>query len=80
MGKARDFEDNFTSMKLGFGISFPDLYEREGLVRIDHDFEAAADRLALSLCAAGVLVIGIFPAPVWNLARQAAEALPFSTP
>jgi hypothetical protein len=25
-------------MKLGFGISFPDLYEREGLVRIDRAF------------------------------------------
>jgi NADH-quinone oxidoreductase subunit N len=41
---------------------------------------AAADRLALSLCAAGILVIGIFPAPLWNLARQAAEALPFTSP
>ena len=41
---------------------------------------ATADRLALSLCAAGILVIGIFPAPLWNLARRAAEALPFGSP
>jgi NADH-quinone oxidoreductase subunit N len=41
---------------------------------------AAADRLALSLCAAGILLIGIFPAPLWNLARRAAESLPFASP
>src|SRR4051794_808290 len=34
----RYFDDNFTSMKLGFGIGFPDLYERDGLVRIDQAF------------------------------------------
>jgi NADPH-dependent glutamate synthase beta subunit-like oxidoreductase/NAD(P)H-flavin reductase len=38
LGGTRNFDDNFTSMKLGFGISFPDLYEREGLVRIDRAF------------------------------------------
>src|SRR5258708_15644323 len=42
----RDFDDNFTSMHLGFGIRFCDLYEREGLIRIDRaflDFLGAAD-------------------------------------
>jgi NADH-quinone oxidoreductase subunit N len=41
---------------------------------------ALADRLALSLCAAGILVLGIFPAPLWDLARRAARTLPFSSP
>jgi NADH-quinone oxidoreductase subunit N len=39
-----------------------------------------ADRLALSLCAAGILVLGIFPAPLWDLARRAARTLPFTLP
>jgi hypothetical protein len=39
---------------------------------------ALADRLALGLCAAGILVLGIFPAGVWDLARRAAASLPFS--
>jgi NADH-quinone oxidoreductase subunit N len=41
---------------------------------------AAADGLALGLCAAGILVLGIFPATLWNLARQAADTLPFFGP
>ena len=41
---------------------------------------AIADRLALSLCAAGILVLGIFPSRLWVLARRAAESLPFSSP
>jgi NADH-quinone oxidoreductase subunit N len=41
---------------------------------------AMADRLALSLCAAGILALGIFPAPLWALARRAAETLPFASP
>ena len=32
------FDDNFTLMQLGFGIRFDDLYEREGLVRLDSAF------------------------------------------
>src|SRR6266542_1595674 len=39
-----------------------------------------ADRLALSLCGAGILVLGIFPAPLWDLARRAAQTLPFASP
>jgi NADH-quinone oxidoreductase subunit N len=39
-----------------------------------------ADRLALSLCAAGILVLGIFPSALWSLAVNAARALPFSSP
>src|SRR5882672_129933 len=42
----RDFDDNFTFMQLGFGIRFSDLYEREGLIRVDRaflDFLGAAD-------------------------------------
>ncbi len=41
---------------------------------------AIADRLALSLCVVGILVLGIFPAPLWDLARRAAETLPFASP
>ncbi len=40
----------------------------------------AADGLALALCAAGILALGIFPATLWGLARQAAETLPFFGP
>ena len=41
---------------------------------------APADGLALALCAAGILVLGIFPSSLWSLARQAAETLPFFGP
>lgn len=41
---------------------------------------APADRLALGLCAAGILVLGIFPASLWQIARRAAAALPFAGP
>ena len=37
---------------------------------------APADRLALFLCGAGILVLGIFPATLWDLARRAAASLP----
>ncbi|MGH9366528.1 MAG: NADH-quinone oxidoreductase subunit N, partial [Thermoanaerobaculia bacterium] len=40
----------------------------------------AADGLALALCAAGILLLGIFPAALLGLARQAAETLPFFGP
>ena len=41
---------------------------------------APGDGLALSVCAAGILLIGIFPAPLWDLARRAAAGLPFAGP
>ncbi|HWZ86378.1 MAG TPA: NADH-quinone oxidoreductase subunit N [Thermoanaerobaculia bacterium] len=41
---------------------------------------ALADRLALALCAAGILAIGIFPSTVWEVARHAAATLPFAGP
>ena len=41
---------------------------------------APADRLALALCAAGILVLGVFPSFLWELARRAAATLPFSGP
>src|SRR5579859_5640771 len=34
------FADNSNLMQLGFGITFPDLYEREGLIRLDRAFVA----------------------------------------
>src|SRR5882672_4970919 len=34
------FADNSNLMQLGFGIAFPDLYEREGLIRLDRAFIA----------------------------------------
>ena len=41
---------------------------------------APADALALAICGGGILVLGIFPATLWDLARQAAEGLPFAGP
>jgi NADH-quinone oxidoreductase subunit N len=41
---------------------------------------APADRLALALCAAGILALGIFPASLWELARRAAATLPLAGP
>jgi NADPH-dependent glutamate synthase beta subunit-like oxidoreductase/NAD(P)H-flavin reductase len=41
------FADNSNLMQLGFGVAFPDLYEREGLIRLDRAFLAClaeADR------------------------------------
>src|SRR4051812_39258019 len=48
------FADNSNLMQLGFGITFPDLYQRDGLIRLDRAFlaflgdtdRALADRLA----------------------------------
>jgi NADH-quinone oxidoreductase subunit N len=41
---------------------------------------APSDRLALALCAAGILIIGVFPASLWAIARQAAATLPLTGP
>jgi NADH-quinone oxidoreductase subunit N len=41
---------------------------------------APADRLALALCAAGILAIGVFPSTLWEVARRAAATLPFAGP
>jgi NADH-quinone oxidoreductase subunit N len=40
----------------------------------------AASGLALALCAAGILLLGIFPARLWDLARSAADSFPFFGP
>src|SRR5690349_19414151 len=48
------FHDNSTFMQLGFGITFPDLYERDGLIKVDRAFtsflresdKALAEKLA----------------------------------
>jgi NADH-quinone oxidoreductase subunit N len=53
------------------------LYMREPLDEERPPALAAADRVVLALCGAGVLVLGIFPAGLWNLARRAAASLPF---
>jgi NADH-quinone oxidoreductase subunit N len=39
-----------------------------------------AGGLALGLCGAGILLLGIFPARLWDLARGAADAFPFFGP
>jgi NADH-quinone oxidoreductase subunit N len=41
---------------------------------------APADRLALGLCAAGILILGILPNSLWELARRAAETLALAGP
>ena len=38
---------------------------------------AWADGLAMGLCAAGILGLGIFPSMLWEVARRAADTLPF---
>jgi NADH-quinone oxidoreductase subunit N len=39
-----------------------------------------ADGLALAVCGAGILALGIFPARLWDLARSAADTFPFFGP
>lgn len=41
---------------------------------------SASDGLALAVCGASILAIGIFPASIWNAAQRAAETLPFIGP
>jgi NADH-quinone oxidoreductase subunit N len=41
---------------------------------------ALADRVALGLCAAGILALGIFPSTLWEVASRAAATLPFAGP
>ncbi len=53
------------------------LYMREAVEPQGPPPLAWADRLALALCGAGILVIGVFPAGLWDAARRAAETLPF---
>ena len=54
------------------------LYMREPVGEERPPALAPADRLALGLCGAGILALGIFPAGLWDLARRAAASLPFS--
>jgi len=56
------------------------LYMREPVEPQGPPAPAAADRLALALCGAGILLLGIFPATLWDAARRAAETLSFFTP
>ncbi len=39
-----------------------------------------SDGLVLALCGAGILIIGIFPGNLWELARRAADGFPFVGP
>jgi NADH-quinone oxidoreductase subunit N len=56
------------------------LYMREPVETEGPPPLAPADRLALGLCAAGIFVLGIFPASLWELARRAAATLPLAGP
>ncbi len=56
------------------------LYMREPVETEAPPALAPADRLALLLCAAGILGFGLFPSTLWELARRAAAAFPFSGP
>lgn len=51
------------------------LYMRDPLEEEPPPVLAPADRLVLTLCAAGILLLGIFPAPLWDAARRAAGGL-----
>lgn len=56
------------------------LYMRDPVEPLGAPPLEVADGVALALCAAGILALGIFPATLWSLARQAAETLPFFGP
>ena len=56
------------------------LYMREPVEPEAPPSLAPGDRLALGLCAAGILLLGIFPSSLWNAARHAAEGLSFLSP
>jgi len=56
------------------------LYMREPLEEEAPPPLASADQLALGLCAAGILALGIFPGSLWELARRAADNLPLAGP
>ena len=56
------------------------LYMREPIEGEEPPPLAPSDRLALALCAAGILIIGVFPASLWAIARQAAATLPLNGP
>jgi NADH-quinone oxidoreductase subunit N len=62
-------------LKVVYVLYMRDPIEPQGPPRLE-----AADGLALALCAAGILALGIFPAALLALARQAADALPFFGP
>jgi NADH-quinone oxidoreductase subunit N len=54
------------------------LYMREAVEPDAPPRVGAAGGLALALCAAGVLALGIFPAKLWELAHRAADLFSFS--
>jgi NADH-quinone oxidoreductase subunit N len=41
---------------------------------------SVSDGLALAICGAAILALGIFPASLWNVARRASETLPYFGP
>ncbi len=53
------------------------MYMREAVEPAGPPPLATGDRLALGICGAGILFWGLFPAGLWELARRAAETLPF---
>lgn len=62
-------------MKVVYLMYMRETVEAEGPPRL-----TPADHLALALCGAGILVLGLFPAALWDLARHAADTLPFFAP
>jgi NADH-quinone oxidoreductase subunit N len=62
-------------LKVVYILYMRDTVEPQGPPALD-----ASDGLALAFCAAGILILGIFPSSLWSLARRAAETLPFFGP
>lgn len=62
-------------LKVVYILYMRDPVEAEAPPRVD-----ASGGLALALCAAGILLLGIFPAKLWDLARGAADFFPFFGP
>ena len=59
-------------LKVVYILYMREAVEPEGPPRLEWP-----DGLALVLCAAGILIWGIFPSALWDIAREAAGTLPF---
>jgi NADH-quinone oxidoreductase subunit N len=62
-------------LKVVYTLYMKDSIEPEGAPAL-----SASDGLVLAICGAAILALGVFPASLWNVARRAAESLPFPSP
>jgi len=62
-------------LKVVYTLYMKDSVEPEGAPAL-----SGSDGLVLAICGAAILALGVFPASLWNVARRAAETLPFFGP